>query len=365
MSTSHRLSITLLGPEIDHKKSLQAMLAAWGSALTWLPDSISLSRGRTLTAGQRIRSAFDRLTSTHDIGFLDRVCRHLDESRTDVIVAYWGTGPLADIAAIKRRRPRIKIALMVLCFPLAFDTIGLKRQHWLMRHAAPCLDGILYPNAAMQEYFHRRVLDRGGTHLKESILNPCWPRGYQAIARNGEPAFDRPNLIYVGRTDLSGSTVHVADDLRPLMREILENRIELHHVRSAETADGHPYRRPFEPLDQAALIARMAAHDASLIAYNAAACRRTERLELTVPDRLLTSVAAGVPIAIPSIGYSGSKQYLAEYPAVIEFDSVPDLKRQLEDRERIKSLHEAAWQARKLYTAEAQGELLARFLLSL
>ncbi len=109
----------------------------------------------------------------------------------------------------------------------------------------------------------------------------------------------------------------------------------------------------------------MAAHDASLIAYNAAACRRTERLELTVPDRLLTSVAAGVPIAIPSIGYSGSKQYLAEYPAVIEFDSVPDLKRQLEDRERIKSLHEAAWQARKLYTAEAQGELLARFLLSL
>ncbi len=365
MSASHRLSITLLGPGIDHKKSLEAMLATRVSALTWLPDSINVSPGRTLTAAQRIRSAFDRLTSTHDRGFLDRVCRHLDESRTDVIVAYWGTGPLADIAAIKRRRPKIKIALMVLCFPLAFDTIGLKRQHWLMRHAAPCLDGILYPNAAMQDYFHRRVLGKRGEHLKESILKPCWPRSYQGIAERGGPIFDRPNLIYVGRTDLSGRTVHVADDLRPLMTEILENRIELHHVRSPETSDGHPYRRPFEPLDQAALIARMGAHDASLIAYNAAACRRTERLELTVPDRLLTSVAAGVPIAIPSIGYSGSKQYLAEYPAVIEFDSVPHLKRQLEDRDHIESLHEAAWQARKLYTAEAQGESLARFLLSL
>lgn len=365
MSASHRLSVTLLGPDIDHKKSLEAMLASRVSELTWLSDSISLSQDRTLAAGQRIKRAFDRLTFTHDSGFLERTCRHLDENRTDVIVAYWGTGPLADIIAIKRLRPHVKIVLVVLCFPLAFDNIGLQRQHWLMRHAAPRMDGIVYSNAVMQEYFHGRVLGKRGRHLKEMILKPCWPRSYQAIAENSDVDFDRPNLIYVGRTDLSSPTIHIADDLRPLMAEILENQIELHHVRSQETTDGHPYRRPFEPLDQTGLIARMAAYDASLIAYNSAACRRTERLELTVPDRLVTSVAAGVPIAIPSMGYSGAKQYLADYPAVLEFDSVPDLKRQLTDRAHIKALHQAAWRARKLYTAEAQGELLARFLVSL
>jgi hypothetical protein len=56
---------------------------------------------------------------------------------------------------------------------------------------------------------------------------------------------------------------------------------------------------------------------------------------------------------------------LADYPAVIEFESIPDLKRQLEDRERVKATREAAWQARKLYTAEMQGDLLQRFLVAI
>jgi hypothetical protein len=365
MRSSHRLSVTLLGPDIAHRKMLEVMLAGRVSKLTWLSDSLSLPKSRTIAAGRRIQKLFDQITHTHDRSFLENTCRHLDENETDVIIAYWGTGPLADIVAIKRLRPHIKIVLMLACFPLALDTLGVKRQHWLMRHAAPSLDGILYPSAVMRDYFHDQVLGARGRHLQELVLKICWPRQYQVAAERNEQGIDHPNLIFIGRTDLSHRTVHAADDLRPLMAEILGNQIELHQVRSPETSDGHPYRRSFEPLDMVALIAKMAAHDASLIAYNAAACRRTERLELTVPDRLATSVAAGVPIAIPSMGYTGSKQYLAEYPAVIEFDSVPDLKRKLEDRQSIQALRQAAWLARKLYTAEAQEDMLARFLESI
>jgi len=365
LSSPHRLLVTLLGPDIDHKQSLEAMLEGRVSGLTWLPDSISAQQGQTRGVWQRIQRGFDQLTHTHDRDFLDKTLRHLDENHTDLLIAYWGTGPLADIVAIKRLRPQIKVVLLVICFPLALDEWGLKRQHWLMRHAVTSLNGIVYPNAVMQEYFHRRVLGKHCKHLKDVILKPCWPSSYQAVAVRSEPALDRPNLIYVGRTDLSHRTIHAADDLRPLMAEILDNHIELHHVRSPETSDGHPWRRPFEPLNQTGLIAKMTAHDASLIAYNSAACRRTERLELTVPDRLLTSVAAGVPIAIPSKGYSGSKQYLADYPAVLQFDSVADLRLQLTDRENIRALHQTALQARKLYTAEAHGDVLAQFLASI
>jgi hypothetical protein len=341
------------------------MLAGRVSRLTWLSDSLSLPISRPRAAGQRIQKLFDQLTHTHDSSIMENTCRHLDENHTDLIIAYWGTGPLADIVAIKRLRPNIKIVLEVACFPLALNTVGIQRQHWLMRHAAPSLDGILYPSPVMRDYFHHQVLGARGRHLKDSILKICWPQQYQVAAERNEPGIDHPNLIFIGRTDLSHRTVHAADDLRPLMAEILDNQIELHHVWSPETSDGHPYRRPFQPLDMVALIARMAPHDASLFAYNAAACRRTERLNLAVPDRLATSVAAGIPIAIPSMGYTGPKQYLAEYPAVLEFDSVPDLKRKLEDRQHIQVLREAAWQARKLYTAEAQGDMFARFLESI
>jgi hypothetical protein len=365
MNPLHRRSVTLLGPQIDHKNSLEAMLANQQVKLSWLPDSISALEGRPRSRAGRLRRLVDQLTHTRDREFLDRTCRHLDEQGTEIVIAYWGTRPLADLKAIKQLRPHIKIVLMVLCFPLALDTPGLKRQHWFMRRAASSIDGMLYSNAYMQEYFERQVFGRGGAHLKSLILRPCWPLSYQAKTERREPASNQPNLIYVGRTDLSHRTVHAADDLRPLMAEILDNQIELHHVRSPETTDGHPYRRPFAPLDQAGLIATMAAHDASLIAYNAAACQRTERLELTVPDRLLTSVAAGVPVAIPAEGYTGAKQYLADYPAVLVFDSVPDLKRQLSDRQCIREMHESAWKARNLYTAEKQGDTLAEFLATL
>lgn len=365
LHTARDLSICLLGPDIDHRQSLEAMLAGRFPRVTWLPDSISFHQDSKPGFAQRLQRALDQLTATHDKQFLDSTLEHLDRNRTDLILAYWGTRPLADVVAIKRLRPQIKIVLMVLCFPLALGNMGVKRQHWLMRHAAPVLSGILYSNPIMQEYFRNRVYGSHGKRPQELILKPCWPKRYQTAGDAIPLAFDKPNLIYVGRTDLSHRTVHAADDLRPLMNEILSSQIELHHVQSPETSDGHPFRRPFEPLDQAALIAKMASHDASLIAYNAAACQRTERLELTVPDRLLTSIAAGVPIAIPSAGYNGPKEYLKEYPAVIEFDSAAHLKRQLADRKRVEALHRAAWQARELYTAEAQGERLGQFLVSL
>ena len=362
MRTIRPISVNLLGPDIDHKQSLQAMLKGRVSKVTWLPDTSSLLKGRPPTLTQRVQRAVDQLSHTRNREFIEKTLSHLDQNDTDLIIAYWGTGPLADICAIKRMRPKIKVVLMVLCFPLALDGLGISRQHWFMRYAAPNLDGILYSNSVMRDYFHKHVFGSEARHVRELILKPCWPLSYQSKGERKDLESDSPSLIYVGRTDLSSHTVHAADDLRPLMSEILSNQIKLHHVRSPETSDGHQYRRPFEPLDQADLIAKMPEYDASLIAYNANACRRTERLEITVPDRLLTSVAAGVPVAIPSVGYSGSKEYLKDFPAVIEFESADDLRCQLADRERIRDLHKASWAARETYCAEAQGDALAGFL---
>ena len=362
MSQPDGLSVTLLGPYSDHKMSLEAMLAGRVSKLTWLPDSLSLRLGQPLTSRQRLQRALDQLTYTHDKSYLDNTCRHLQENSTNVVVAYWGTMPLADICAVKRRMPHIKIVLMLLCFPLALDNVGLKRQFWLIRHAAKSLDGIIYSNQSMQAYLHNKVLKERAAKIQELVLKPCWPRSYQSSVQANGKCLDHPNLIFAGRTDLSSHTIqHQPTTSNPLWQRFWKMGLK-HHVRSSETDDNHPFRRTFEPLDQGALISKMATHDASLIAYNAEACQRTERLELTVPDRLLTSVAAGVPIAIPSTGYTGSKQYLADYPAVFQYDSVPNLKRQLADRKRVQAMHIDAWQARERYTAEAQGGELAQFL---
>lgn len=353
-----RSAITLLGPNIEHRRSLDAMLGQ-GRALNWLPDSSTYFRSRGGSWLQRNLRRLDRVLGTRSPDYLAHVAEHLDAQGAETVLAYWGTEPLPDLLALRRIRPRLKLVLMVLCYPVALDDGGILRQNWLMRRATGVLDGILFPDEAMRAYFLRERLCPPG--LPSLILPPCWPASFQAPG--ARPALhESPNLIFTGRTDLSSGTIHAADDMRPLMAEILSAGIVLHHAHSRETDDGHPMRRPFASMPQPDLIAMMPRHDASLIAYNTAACRRDERFRLTVPDRLITSVAAGVPVAVPREGYEGLKQYLADYPGLIQFDGVADLRCQLSNRSWVESLHEQAWAARPRYTAEGQGPKLQDFL---
>lgn len=329
------------------------------ASVRWTLDSNSYFKDRTTDFKTRTLRRLDRFLGTRNPDYLAPLLKQFDEQGTEVVVAFWGTEPLSDLRAIKRLRPHIRLVLMVLCYPVALDRAGVARQNWMMRRATRVLDGILFPNEAMQRYF----VDEGlcSAALPALVLPPCWPAAFQS--QQPPPALlDRPNIIFTGRTDLSSNTIHAADDLRPLMNELLAANIELHHVYSKETDDGHPRRRTFKPQLQAQLIANMVAHDASLIAYNTAACQRDDRFWLTVPDRLLTSVAAGIPVAVPSQGYTGLKQYLADYPAMLTFDNAQDLHAQLSDRARIRHLHEQAWQARHRYAAEQHAPRLQQFI---
>jgi hypothetical protein len=353
----------LLGPAIEHRDGLNALFRGKVDDVRWVPDSSTYLSDKRQTRLQRLGRQVAPLFGTRHRGYLDMVLRSLDEQETQVLLAYWGTLPLADVQAIKRARPSLKIVLMVLCYPLALTTMGVLRQRISMQCAAPFLDGVLCPTQDMVDYLFAN--DLAGSRLPVTTLPPCWPRAFftgRFADPVSDPVSDRPNIVYVGRTDLSGPTVHVGDDLRPLMSQLLEGGIELHHAYSRETDDGHPLRRPFTPVPVPELMGKMSAYDASLIAYNVAACPRPERFQLTVPDRLITSVAAGVPIAIPRQGYQASKNYLSDYPAMIEFDTATELYAFLSDRSHVQELRTAAWKARWNYTAEGQAQHVLPFL---
>ena len=352
-------NVGILGPEIDHQRSLVAMLGSSAGNQTLIPDSNSYFQGRATGLTTRIERVVDQLWGTRNQDYLHYLCKLLDDAHTEAVVAYWGTNPLADLLALRLLRPHIKLVLMVLCYPLSLNYPGVARQQWMMRRAAKVLDGFIFPSIEMARFFEQTVF--GKARPAYMILPPFWPKSFQAVER-ADSASNSPNLVFIGRTDLSHRTVHAGDDIRPLMRGLLDAGIELHHVRSDETNDGHPMRHPFEPVGQSHLIEMMGRYDASLIAYNTNVCARDDRFRLTVPDRLITSVAAGVPIAIPAQGYEASKNYLREYPAVFTFKSPQDLKQQLSDRAHVTALREAAWTARVRYHAEGQETRLRAFL---
>jgi hypothetical protein len=356
------LRLALLGPEIEHHDSLQA---AWRSAsqqtgaLPWVPDSHTFRRKnqrRESVPSRLLRRLDPLLWGTRDPSYLDFVLRKLDENSTQVLLAYWGTMPLADVLALRRARPQLKLILLALCYPLSLTTPGVWRQRLAVWRSAGALDGVICPTPEMQRYLQTHDL-RGQKHIHFGVVPPCWPLSYQAQARSSGVS-TRPNVIFTGRTDIAGPTAHAADDLRALLRSLLEAGIEVHHGSSKEVNDGHPLRRPFEPVDLPTLVQKMSGYDASLMAYNTAACQRAERFSFTVPDRLISSVCAGVPIAIPATGYEASKTYLADYPAVLSFRSPEDLQNQLSDRAHVQALRDAAWLLRKKYSAESHGNRL-------
>jgi hypothetical protein len=352
-------AISFLGQPIEHRDSLRAMLGRSEDQVAWVGDVTTFlkSKGRsTLSRFQRLR---DQLSGTHDAEYLEHVTGTIDRNQTKLVIAFWGTTPLPDLVALKKQRPKVKIIFMVLCHPLAAEPMGVARQNFFMRRAAHYLDGMIYPSEEMRSYFRDRVLGR--RELPSVVIPPCWPASFQSATRASAVA-DTPNLIYPGRTDFSGWGAQATDDTRPLMKAILDAGIDLHHGSTPESEDGHPHRKPFPVVSLQGLIDKMGGYDASLIAYNTAAAKCDERFRLTVFDRLLTSVTAGVPIAMPKQGYAASKSYLKDHPAVIEFDSPAELRAALSDRPQVQRWRDAAWNARPNYAAERHGPALRAYL---
>ena len=172
-SSLSQMSVTLLGPPIEHRDSLTAMFAGRVSRLSWVPDSQTFQKGKGAGLPVRMRRLLDQLRGTSDPDYQNHVINALNESESGLVIAYWGTIPLPDLAAVKKARPGVKLVLMVLCYPLALETMGIHRQNFFMRRAAGLIDGMLYPSQEMAGYFRQRMFRRRVP--PGAIIPPCWP----------------------------------------------------------------------------------------------------------------------------------------------------------------------------------------------
>jgi len=353
--------IAYLGPPIQHRDSLCLAFRKIGIELTQVYDYLSWpgrneSQSQTSLAARsaRIRAQF---LGTNDEQYLEQTLRILDEANVTHVLAFWGTRPLADIKALKRRRPHLKFILNVLCHPIGLTPLAVRLQHLVMGSVMKSLDGLVVSSLYMQKYFERNV--PGSTKVPTLVLPPCWSEKY-ARKVSLEPADAKPNVIFLGRTDWSAgqSSDNVSESLHSLMQE----GIDVHYNRSPESETNEEHACPFDGMDIDKLTNFAARFDASLIVYELANVQKSDRFDVTVPDRLITSVAAGIPIALPADGYTACKEYLQEYGAVIEYRSMAHLAEQLRDRTDVERLRRTAFEKAEGYRAEKLLPRLVSFL---
>jgi len=271
----------------------------------------------------------------------------VDENRVDCILGYWGTAVLGDLIAVKRQRPNVRTVLNVLCHPTGLTRLKVALQNWYFRRSLKFLDAIVASSGVMKAYLEKRVCH--GRRPPILISPPCYAQAFRPRERKSDCELV-PNVLFLGRTDWRRA--QASDNVETFLDQLAREQVHVFHHRSPESDAVSPYRHSFEYMSLRDAETYATQFDAALIVYNLGSCERTDRFEVTVPDRLIASVTAGIPIAIPARGYEACKEYLKDYQAVIEFDSASDLAAKLRDRQSLHALKSLALQNSGNYLGE-------------
>ena len=360
---TNRPTIAYLGPRSDQRYVLKLLMTKVGLPLTCLDDSFAagvyMRRGTIGSVINRIARANAQIRGRANSTYMDRMISAVDAAGVQCVVAYWGINPLADAIALKKRRPELKVVLNVLCHPLALTPLRIMFQNRLMRRAAKWLDGFVFPSRAMQSYFEQNILSEPRPSV---IVPPCLP----AEAQSSDPIPDcelSPNLVFLGRMEWSDA--QPTDKVGQILDGLLDSGVHVFHHATREPLVKHDCRHTFEYLSLEKITRFCTQFQATLVAYNTAACASDIRFRLTVPDRLVAGVAAGLPVFLPKVGYDACWDYLSGYPAALAYDCPQDVRRELDDRQRMRDLRLAARDARRSYTAESHLDKMLDFLSSL
>jgi hypothetical protein len=254
---------------------------------------------------------------------------------------------LGDLIAIKKRRPNVRIVLNVLCHPTGLTRRKVAIQNWYFRRSLKFLDAVIASSDVMKRYLERNVAR--GQQTAIWVIPPYYSKVFHPHARKSQCEFV-PNVLFLGRTDWRRA--QASDNVETFLDQLTREHVHVFHHRSPESDVVTPFRHSFEYMSLREAETYATQFDVALIVYNLDACQRTDRFEVTVPDRLIASVTAGIPIAIPSAGYGASKEYLRDYGAVIEFETAADLAMQLKDSPKLRALKSLAAQNSQKYVAE-------------
>ena len=345
---------------MDHRDSLELVLRGAGVDLVKIPDFPTWAAGAGVTpagVSGRLGRVRDQIFGTGNKEYLRQAVEAIDGGSINTVLAFWGTGPIAEIKALKRLRPKVNFVLSLLCHPLGLTPIKVRTQHMILGGGMGSLDGLIVSSGVMRRYVAEHI--RGGARVKTLVWPPFWSKEYGATNASSAVA-ERPKVLFMGRMDWRRG--QPTDNVEAPLRELMAEGIDVHFSRSGEGGVAEAHGFPFDPVPIRQMADFAAPFDASLIVYDLSRAKVTDRFEVTVPDRLITSACAGIPIALPAEGYAACREYLEPYGAVIEYTSMAHLAGQLRDRERVARLKETARRQSQLYRAERVLPELLRFL---
>lgn len=304
-----------------------------------------------------VRALYYKLCGVQDKEYRQRLGEYYREHEVNCILAYWGTNPVADAISIKKYRPETTIILNILCHPIGLTSLRIRLQNLMLQRSLKYFDGLVYPSDVMRQYFAEYL--PASVEMPSLVLPPLLP-GFSGSGEKIVQCGHTPNILFLGRMDWWDG--QATDNVSQYIEALMASGIHVYHSDKTGQLPRHDYRHTFHPMTVHDLRLFASQFDASLVIYNLAACKRDDRFRNTIPDRLIASVAFGIPVAIPRRGYDACREFLKDYGAVIEFDTPEELKTVLSNREKIRRLKDLAGVNSRKYALENHAGRLFRFI---
>lgn len=349
--------IGYLGKNNEHLMSLVSAFDQTGVEI--IPIEMSPNYSSNVFIREQIVKISAKFFGSNNSEFVQVANTIISDNNLSVILAYWGTNVIPDIIAIKKCNPNLKIILNVMCHPMGLTPLSVISQNKYMKYARKFIDGYLFSNELMRDYFRSKIFYSDVPHLVVPPLlsRKFFPKNFQ------QPCSNQPNLLFLGRPDWWNG--QPTDNLSSQLTEAIQAGIHVYHADDSTSADPGELRHSFHYMTFTELKDFATQFDASLIVYNLDSVTNTDRFTNTVPDRLIASVAFGIPIVIPRSGYTAIKSFLHEYEAVIEFDNYDELFFIMSNRPYMDELRQIARNNSIKYSLEGYLPQLLTFFSNL
>ena len=323
---------------------------------------LGLHRKRQLTEYLRIKGTIPE--NKKICGFFLQIIRDINP---DFVVLHYGTVAMHFARIIKSLIPELPVVVIINLLPSALNNsnktnkqslrIELSRYKYLLCE----LDGVIYTSQDMIDYTKRnfKYIGKNTIVLPDFLPKSFWFRKKKFIHDQDM----NKRVIFVGAPERWGSEIDSIDS------EFMDIAKEKIHIYSGEidkevidTGFGHQYNYfPDNEIYNGEFASFINQFNAALVTYNNNVIKGNDRFKTTYPTRFLTALTCGIPIAVKK-GLTICEKFVLKHNNGFVYHNTNELKDNLFNNEKMKSLRKSAMKFMNEFSAESQSNDIKSFI---
>lgn len=265
---------------------------------------------------------------------IDAVKKSVKESTPDLIFTSWGRTPLPEMRYIKREFSDIPFVHDFRTYPVSRYKTTEYIENLINKEVIENMDGMIFTSETMKKYIENRFENKT---KKAEYFSEYIPEKMFFRKNSIDLDIRSPNIIFLGNRKR---------DLSDIFRKVLKKGIDLYAcnkvIDACSSIDTHRNIHTFSEfsthdVESGKFSNFISNFDASILVYPNS---YSSRFRNTHPERLLWSIAGGLPILLPESKLKASEQYVLSNGIGITFKNIDGMSRKVKDGKLIDSVRE-------------------------